>query len=104
VSNGKDFVRAPKQLPVLYTDATHWEELVDFINKNGGPKQPYILTSMFKCTLEPDEVEEESMAIYAHGQIINDPIYSQISYNCYLSNAVKLKLGNNAKIFLVQIM
>jgi len=44
------------------------------------------------------------MGIYKHGQIINDPIYGQISYNCCLSNAFKLKLGHNVKIFVVEMM
>jgi len=57
----------------------YWEELVDFIGKNGGLKDPYILKSMFKCTLEQDELEEEYMGIYTHRQMINDPIYGQIS-------------------------
>jgi len=52
VSNGKNMVLAPKQLQASYTDARHWAELIDFIDKNGGPKEPYIMTSMFKCTLE----------------------------------------------------
>ena len=52
VSNGKDVVSAPKQLQASYTDMTHWEELVDFIDKHGGPNEPYIFTSMFKCTVE----------------------------------------------------
>ena len=32
VLNGKDMVLAHKQLQASYTDVTHWEELVDFIN------------------------------------------------------------------------
>ena len=52
VSNGKDMVLAPKQLQALYTDVRHWEKLVVFINKNSSPKEPYILRSMFQCTLE----------------------------------------------------
>jgi len=51
-------VLAPKQLQASYTDVRHWEELVDFIDKNGGPKELYILRSIFKCTLEQDELEE----------------------------------------------
>ena len=98
VSNGNDIVQAPTQLQASYTDVRHWEVLVDFINKNGGPKEPYIFKLMSKCTLEQDELEEEYMGIYKHGQMINDPIYGQISYNCCLSNAFKLKLGNNVKI------
>jgi hypothetical protein len=104
VLNGKDIVLAPKQLQVLYTDVRHWEEVVDFINKNGGPKESYILRSMFKRTLEQDELEEEYMGIYKHRQMINVPIYGQISYNCCLSNTFKLKLGHNVKIFVVEMM
>ena len=44
------------------------------------------------------------MDIYKHQQMINDPIYGQISYNCCLSNAFKLKLGHNVKIFVVEMM
>jgi len=44
------------------------------------------------------------MGIYKPGQMTNDPIYGQISYNCCLSNAFKLKLGNNVKIFVVEMM
>ena len=54
VSNGKDTVLATKQLQASYTDVRQWEELVDFIDKNGGPKEPYVLKSMFRCTLEQD--------------------------------------------------
>jgi len=43
VSNGKDMVLDPKQLQASYTDVRYWKELVDFINKNCGPKEPYIL-------------------------------------------------------------
>jgi len=98
VSNGMNMAPAHKQFQALYTDVRHWEELVDFINKNGGPNELYNLTSMFKCTLQWDELEEEYMGIYKHGQIINDPIYALISYNCCLSNAFKSKLGHNVKI------
>ena len=104
VSNGKDMVLAPKLLQASQTDVRHWEELVDFIDKNSGPKEPYILTSMFKCTLEQDELEEQNMGINKHGQIINAPIYDQILSNCCLSNDFKLKLGHNVKIFLVEMM
>jgi hypothetical protein len=87
VSNGKDMVLAPKQCQAWNTDVRHWEELVDFIDKNGGPKQPYIITSIVKCTLEQDELDEENMGIYQHGEMINDAIYGQISYNCCHSDA-----------------
>jgi len=35
--------------------------------------------------------------------MMNDPRYDQISYNCFLSNAVKSKLGRNPTIFFVQM-
>ena len=44
------------------------------------------------------------MGIYKHGEMINNPIYGQILYNCCLSNAFKLKLGHNVKIFVVDMM
>jgi len=50
VSNGKDMGLALNQLQASCTDVRHWEELVNFIDKNGGPKEPSFLTSMFKCT------------------------------------------------------
>jgi hypothetical protein len=88
----------------MYTDVRHWEEFVDFVDKNGGPKESYILKLMFKCTLEHDELEAEFMGIYKHGQIMNNSIYGQISYNCCLSNAFKLKLGHNVMIFVIEMM
>jgi hypothetical protein len=82
----------------------HWEELIDFINKNGRLKEPYTQTSRFKCTLEKDELDEEYMGLYTNGHMIMDPIYRQIWYNCCVSNAFKLKLGHDPKIFLVEMM
>jgi len=93
----------PKQLQTTYTDVRYWEELFDFIDKNGRPKKPYVLKSMFKCTLEQDELGQEYMRIYKHGQTINDSIYSQILYHCCLSNASTLKLGHNLKIFMLEM-
>jgi hypothetical protein len=104
VSNGKDMVLAPNKLQASYTDVRHWGELVDFFDKNGGPKEPYILRSMFKCTLEQNQLKEEYMRIYKHRQMINDPIYGLISYNCCLSNAFKLKLGHHMKTVLVEML
>jgi len=103
VSNGKDMVLAPKQLQASYTDVRHCEELIDFIDQKGGLKEPYIMTSMFKCTLEQDELEAEYMGLYTHGQMIMDPIYGQILYNCCLSKTFKLNSGHNLKIFVSKI-
>jgi len=43
------------------------------------------------------------MGLYAPGQIINDPLYGQISYNSSISNAFKLKVGHNVKLFSVEM-
>jgi hypothetical protein len=96
-------VLAPKQLQVWFTDVRHWEELVDFIDNNCGPKEPYVLKSRLKCFLEQDQLEEEDMGIFKHGQIINDTIYGQISYNCCLSNAFMRKLVHNVMIFVLEM-
>jgi hypothetical protein len=104
VSNGKDFVLAPQQLQALHPDVRHWEEFVDFIDTNGGLKEPYNLTPTFKCNLEQDKLEGEYMGLYTHGQIINDPIYGQISYNRCCSNTFHLKHGHSVKIFLVEML
>jgi len=58
---------------------------------------------MFNSTLEQDELDEEYMGIYKHGQIINDPIHGQISYNSCLSNTFKLQLGHNVKVFVLEM-
>jgi len=58
VLDGNDNVRSPTQLQAPYTDVKHWKELIDFTNKNGCPKEPYILTSKFQCTLEQDKSEQ----------------------------------------------
>jgi len=100
---GTDLVLAPRQLQVSYTKVRNWEELTDFINKNGGPKGPYILTLMCKRTMEQDKLDEKYIGLYTNGQMIMDPIYSQMSYNCCRSNAFYLKHRHNPKIFLVDI-
>jgi len=43
------------------------------------------------------------MGLYAPGQMMNDPLDGQISYKSSLSNAFKLKLGNNLKQFLIEM-
>jgi hypothetical protein len=91
------------QLQASYTDVRHWEELIDFIEKNCGPKEPYCLTALYKCNLTQEELDEEYMGLYAPGQMMNDPLYGQISYNSSLSNAFKLKLGHDVQLFLVEM-
>jgi len=79
------------------------EKLIDFIENNCGQKEPYCLTAIFKCNLTLEELDEEYMGLFAPGQMMNDPLYGQISSNSSHSNAFKLKLGHNVKLFLVEI-
>jgi len=43
------------------------------------------------------------MGLYAPGQTMNDRLSGQISYNSSFSNAFKLKLGHDVKLFLVEM-
>jgi hypothetical protein len=103
MSNGNDIVLSLNQLQAAYTEVRHWEELIDFINTKGHPKEPYIPTSRFQCTLEKDELGEEFMGLHTIGQMIMGSIFGQISYNCFFSNAFKLKLRHDLKIFVVEM-
>jgi hypothetical protein len=51
--------------------------------------------------LTQEALDEKYMGLYTPGQMMNNPLYGQISYNSSLSNAFKLKLGQNVKLFLV---
>jgi len=103
VPNGHNDPTSSMQFQASYTDFRHWEELIDFIEKNCSPKEPYCLTALYKCNLTQEELDEEYMGLYSPGQMMNDPLYSQISYNSSLSNAFKLKLGHNVNPFLVEM-
>jgi hypothetical protein len=93
----------PRPTPAKYTDVRHRQELIDLIDKNELKKEPYTLTSRFKCTLENEELNEEYMGLYTNGEMITDLIYGQISYHCGLSNIFKLKLAHDLKIFWVEM-
>ena len=103
VPNGNNDPTSSMQFQASYTDVRHWEELFDFTEKNCGPKERYCLTALYKCTLTQEELDEEYMGLYAPGQMMNDPLYGQISYNSSLSNAFKLKLGHNVQLFLIEM-
>jgi len=103
VPNGNNNQTSSMQLQAPDPDVRHWEELIDFIEKNCGPIEPYCLTAIFKCNLTQEELEEELMGLYTLGQMLNDPLYGQLSYNSSLSNAFKLKLGHNVQLFLVEM-
>jgi len=79
VSNGNDIVQSRNQLKAWYTDVRYNEELIDFIDKNRCPEEPYILPSRFNCTLEQKELDKEYMGLYTNRQIKLNTIYGQIS-------------------------
>jgi len=87
LSNGKDIVLSPNQLQAANTDVRHWEQLIDFINNNGRPKEPYTRTSRFKCTMEKDELDQEYMGVYKNGQMITDPYMARfrtmLPFKCF---------------------
>jgi len=98
--NGNNDQTSSMQLQASYSDVRHWEELIDFIEQNCSPKEPYRLTAIYKCNLTLEDLEEEYMTFYAPGQMMNDPLYCQIAYNSSLSNAFKLKLRHDVKLLL----
>jgi hypothetical protein len=72
--NGNNDPTSSMYFQALYTHVRHWEELIDFIKKNCGPKVPYCLTALYKCNLTQEELDEEYMGLYAPGQTMNDPL------------------------------
>jgi len=72
VPNGNNDQTSSMQLQASYTDVRHWEELIDFIERNCSPKEPYSLTAIYKCHLTQEELDKEYMGLYAPGQTMND--------------------------------
>jgi len=103
VLNGNSDQTSSMQLQALYTNLRHWEELIDFIQKKCGRKEPCCVTAIYKCILAREELDEEYMGLYAPGQMMNDTLYGQISFNSSLSNAVKMKPRHNVKLFSVEM-
>jgi len=103
VPNGNNDQTFSNQLQALYPDARHWEELMDFIEKNCGPKEPYCLNVLFKSNLTQEELDEECKGLYTPRHMMNDPLYGQISYSSLHSNAFKSKLGHNLKPLFVEM-
>jgi len=77
--NGNNDQTSSNQLQASYTDVRHWEELIDFIEKHCCPTESYCLTAIYKCNLMQEELDEDYMGLYAPGQMMNDPLYGQIS-------------------------
>jgi len=55
------------QFQASYTDVRHWEKLIDFIEKNCGPKEPYCLTALYTFNMTQEELDQEYMGLYAPG-------------------------------------
>jgi hypothetical protein len=103
VPNGNNDPTSSMQFQASYTSVGHQEELIDFIEKKFGPKEPYCLTALYRCNLTQEELDKEYMRLYAQGQMMNDPPYGQTSYNSSHSNAFKLKLGHDVQLFLIEM-
>jgi len=103
VPNGNNNQACCNQLRASYTDVRHWQELIDFIKQNCCQKEPYWLTARDKCNLTQEELDEVYMGSYSPGQMMNYPLYGQISYNSSLSNSFKLKLGQNLNLILIEM-
>ena len=103
VPNGNNDETSSNQLQASYTDVRHWVELIDFIETNCGPTEPYCLTAFYNFNSTLGELDEQYMTLYAPGQLMNDLQYGQISFNSSCSNAFKLKLGHHLKLFLVEM-
>ena len=103
VPNGNNEQTCSNQFQACYTDVRHWDELIDLNQPNCSPKAPYCLTATYKCNLSQEELEEEYKGLYAEGQMMNDRLYRQISYNSSFSNAFKFKLRQDVKLFLVEM-
>jgi len=103
VPKGNNDQTFSNQLQASYTDVRHWEELIDFIEHNRSPKEPYCVTVIYMCNITQEEFDEKYMKLYAPGQMMNDHLYGQISSNSSLSNTLKLKLGHYLKLFLVEL-
>jgi hypothetical protein len=67
VPNGNNDPTSSIQLQASYTVVRHWEELIDVIKKNCGPKEPYCLTALYKCNLTQEELDEKYMGLYTPG-------------------------------------
>jgi len=103
VPNGNNDQTSSNQLQVSYTDGRCWEGLTDFIEQNCSLKELYCLTVVYKCNLTQKELDEESMGSYTPGQMMNDCLNGEISYNSSLSNTFRLKLAHNVKQCLAEM-
>jgi hypothetical protein len=102
VPNGNNNQTSSMQHQTSYTDVRHYEVLIDFIEQSCCPKEPYYLTALYRCNLTQEELDDDYMGLYVPGHM-NDPLYGQISYNSFLSNAFKFKLGHNVKQFMLEM-
>jgi hypothetical protein len=102
VPNGNNDQPSSNQLQASYTDMSHCDTLFDFLEQNCCLKELYYRTAIYMCNAMQEELREEYMGLYAAGQMMNDRLCGQLSYNYSLSNASQLKLEYNLKQILVE--
>jgi hypothetical protein len=67
VPNGDNDETSSHHFKAWYRDVRNWEELNDFIEKNGSPRELYCLMAKYKCNLMQEEMNEEYMGSYSPG-------------------------------------
>jgi hypothetical protein len=103
VLNGNNDQTYSNQLQALFTDVRCWQQLIDFIENNYCPKEPYFATAIYQCNFMQDELDKKHVGLYAPGQMMIVPLYDPISYNSSLSYPFQLKLGHNVNVFVVEM-
>jgi hypothetical protein len=60
-------------LQAMYAAVRYWEEVIEVINNNRSRKKTFIMTTMFRFTVEQDKENKEYMLLNTHGQMMTDP-------------------------------
>jgi len=102
VLNGNNGQSSSNPLQASCTGRRNWGKLIDIIELNFSPKEPHCLTAIYQHNLTQEELDKVYMGLYEPGQLINDRLYGQISYNITVSNVFTLILGHNSKLFLAE--
>jgi hypothetical protein len=65
--NGNNDHTSSMQLQALYTDLTHWAELIDFVEQNCNPEEPYSLTAIIQMQLDAGRIGSRVYGIMLTG-------------------------------------
>lgn len=73
MSNRNNVMISATPLQAMYAAVRYWEEVIEFINNNRSRKRTFIMTTMFRFTVEQDKENKEYMLLNIHGQMMTDP-------------------------------